>query len=102
MENKKELSMATRTFCDHCGLKIPTPKRFFFGRYQDTTDTSQQGYAGSLGGQSVSQALKQAIVNQSSRPAERYYPTIVVDLCEICAPIWYERAVNLTKATKEE
>jgi hypothetical protein len=95
MENKKELSMATRTFCDHCGLKIPTPKRFFFGRYQDTIEAPQQGYAGSLGG-------KQAIANQSSRPAERYYPTIVVDLCEICAPIWYERAVNLTKATKEE
>ena len=108
--------MVTRTFCDHCGLKIPVANKFYFGRYSvvETQPAQQLMYAGGgignhqwstggLQGQAAAPAYGSApnYPVPPSKPAERYFPTVIVDLCEVCVPIWYERACNLTKATKD-
>jgi hypothetical protein len=105
--------MVTRTFCDHCGLKTPVVTKFYFGRYAPPAEIQYVqagpygGGGGLLGGQQnaaygVGAYLSPPVQSvQTSKPTERYYPTVIVDLCEVCVPIWYERACNLTKATKD-
>jgi hypothetical protein len=105
--------MATRIFCDHCGLKIPLAKKFYFGRCESQPQQMITASTGLLGVGSygiAQQAYAQQnvqygqAVNYPTAPVsspERHFPTVIVDLCDVCVPIWYERACNLTKATKD-
>jgi hypothetical protein len=112
--------MATRIFCDHCGLKIPSATKFYFGKCQTNEPMAQQAalqtayqaqqasiygqniYQGGLLGQTLHPPPAPPIHTPApSKAAERYYATVIVDLCDICVPIWYERANNLCKANKD-
>jgi hypothetical protein len=119
--------MATRIFCDHCGLKIPSATKFFFGKCPTNQPMAQQaivqaayqaqqysisqniyqgstgGLLGGSGGSGGYTVTTQPAYVPSPVPAksERYYATVEVDLCEVCVPIWYERANNLCKANKD-
>lgn len=95
--------MAIRTFCDHCGNTCRSPNKFQFGPYaaQSVRDEISQAVAAYPG--AIQAVLKQAQAQSNimgSQPPK--HPIKILDLCDICAPIWYERVDKLCRASDPE
>lgn len=56
--------------------------------------------AGMGGG--IAQMIKQAQAQQNVNKLPPLHPTKVVDLCDVCVPIWLERVDKLCRASDPE
>lgn len=78
--------MGIRRFCDHCGNTIHAPNRFKFGptggSYDDDEDEDESPRR-----------------RKTSKPS---FKTVIIDLCDVCAPVWMKRVQNLTQKSDPE
>lgn len=96
--------MATRIYCDHCGLPAQTSGTHFYGcEYPPFPTTSFAGVAQqSVGQQSVGQQSAGNAANTMSGGVKGSYGQEYhrIDLCNTCGDIWMKRVAALNNKSE--